>query len=324
MKAVMLVAPHQIEIVDILEPRGEYIDVEYVGICGSDIAAYLGRSSLITYPRILGHEIGGKYVGNGVLSATMVPYTSRTRCNCNACLDFSFNACKYSVTMGVQEDGGMTEKISVNQNRVRPNCITSSMLTPLQMTLIEPLSVGRRAFQQAWWVSNRVLIIGGGAVGIGAAMTASNFIKKIDVFLRDPHQGKRKVADEFFKVRTSGFHSAYELVIDASSTAKGLRYAIEMTDYHGEMVQVSYPGEVNLDTTHIPRKEMTIHGSRNANGGNFEDTIQQLRYMDKPTRDAFTSAMIEKIYPVSQVRDALEHAAAGTDKPKIIIDMKKW
>ena len=64
MRAVIIHAPHDISFQDVPPPEkktGEVmIKVHGMGICGSDIAAYRGVNPLVSYPRIIGHEIAGE------------------------------------------------------------------------------------------------------------------------------------------------------------------------------------------------------------------------------------------------------------------------
>ena len=66
MKAVMIEKPWDIKNVerDIPEIKdGEaLIKVKAVGICGSDIGAFRGSNNLVSYPRVIGHEIAGEIV----------------------------------------------------------------------------------------------------------------------------------------------------------------------------------------------------------------------------------------------------------------------
>src|SRR5205823_10116904 len=41
------------------------VRVHRVGICGTDISAYLGKMPFVTYPRILGHELGVEVIAVG-------------------------------------------------------------------------------------------------------------------------------------------------------------------------------------------------------------------------------------------------------------------
>src|ERR1051325_7802786 len=74
MQALSFLAPKRIARVEIPEPvrpgPGEaLVRVHRVGICGTDIAGYLGKMPLFSYPRIPGHELGVEVleVGLGVV-----------------------------------------------------------------------------------------------------------------------------------------------------------------------------------------------------------------------------------------------------------------
>ena len=93
MKAIQIITPENIQIVNRPAPiarKGEVLlKVNYVGFCGSDLSTFLGKNSMVEYPRVPGHEISaviesiGEEVpenfkaGQGV---TVVPYT-----NCGQC-----------------------------------------------------------------------------------------------------------------------------------------------------------------------------------------------------------------------------------------------
>ena len=64
MKALQVTGPQAVEIVDIPPPRPlaneSLLQVQMVGMCGSDLNTYLGKNPLVSYPRILGHEIAAR------------------------------------------------------------------------------------------------------------------------------------------------------------------------------------------------------------------------------------------------------------------------
>ena len=63
MKAVNLEKPWEIGVVEREKPvpgPGEaLIRVMTAGICGSDIGAFRGSNTLVSYPRTIGHELAG-------------------------------------------------------------------------------------------------------------------------------------------------------------------------------------------------------------------------------------------------------------------------
>ena len=63
MKAIKLDEPWKISCVELEKPTpkpGEaLIKVVAAGICGSDIGAFRGTNGLVSYPRVIGHELAG-------------------------------------------------------------------------------------------------------------------------------------------------------------------------------------------------------------------------------------------------------------------------
>lgn len=64
MYAIKYDGPRKVQCVEIDKPQaGEneaLIKVRSAGICGSDIGAFRGTNGLVTYPRIIGHEVAGE------------------------------------------------------------------------------------------------------------------------------------------------------------------------------------------------------------------------------------------------------------------------
>lgn len=70
-----------------LVPGHAIMRIRRVGICGTDIHAYMGTQPYFSYPRILGHELSGEIVetedGVGYRAGdpvTIIPYFNCGRC----------------------------------------------------------------------------------------------------------------------------------------------------------------------------------------------------------------------------------------------------
>ena len=63
MKGIKLEEPRNVDCVELEKPvpgPGEaLIRIVTAGICGSDIGAFRGTNTLVSYPRIIGHELAG-------------------------------------------------------------------------------------------------------------------------------------------------------------------------------------------------------------------------------------------------------------------------
>ena len=123
MKALVIQQPGRAEIASVAEPAANedtlLLKVRMVGFCGSDLNTFRGKNPMVSYPRILGHEVSATIIeGSRVdpnlvagLDVTLSPYSS---CGvCAACRRGRPNACKFNETLGVQRDGALAEYIRV-------------------------------------------------------------------------------------------------------------------------------------------------------------------------------------------------------------------
>ena len=175
-KAVLLQKPFTISTIETPMPsmadEEVLFRVEYVGLCGTDLSSYKGTMPLVSYPRIPGHEVGAVIIEKGKNvpedfsigdRVTVNPYSSCGQCP--ACLSKRYNTCQFNQTMGVQRDGAMQQVFAVHYSKL----YKSNTLSLQQLALVEPLSVGYHATERAAVsVSDTVLVIGCGVIGIGA------------------------------------------------------------------------------------------------------------------------------------------------------------
>ena len=63
MRALAIASPGMAQVVERPEPiagAGEVLlTVARVGLCGTDLSSFLGKNPLVSYPRVIGHEIAG-------------------------------------------------------------------------------------------------------------------------------------------------------------------------------------------------------------------------------------------------------------------------
>ncbi|MFM9911612.1 MAG: alcohol dehydrogenase catalytic domain-containing protein, partial [Chitinophagaceae bacterium] len=174
-KAVLLQKPFSIATIETVSPvMGDeevLLRIEFIGLCGTDMSSYKGTMSLVSYPRVPGHEVGAVIIDKGIKvpahfsigdQVTVNPYSSCGKCP--ACLLERFNTCQYNQTLGVQREGAMQQFFSLSYHKV----YQSKNLSLQQLALVEPLSVGYHASERASVTAvDTVLIIGCGVIGIG-------------------------------------------------------------------------------------------------------------------------------------------------------------
>src|SRR6266480_6493604 len=176
MKALVLQKPGQASIetvpAPVLTDGNVLLKVRMVGFCGSDLNSFRGLNPLVSFPRILGHEVCATVVEgkNGFAAGTDVALSPYTSCGqCASCRRGRPNACQLNQTLGVQRDGALTEFIVMPAEKLYP-----ARLTPKELCLVEPLTVGFHAVARGRVsAEDTVAIFGCGGVGLGAVAAAS-------------------------------------------------------------------------------------------------------------------------------------------------------
>lgn len=283
MKALMIDAPGSAAVVDRPEPSaadGEVlVRVARAGLCGTDLGTFLGKNPLVTYPRVIGHEIAGVVVSadgaSPVRAGTAVAISPYKNCGaCVACLRGRPNACRNNQTLGVQREGALAELVAVPSDRL----YTSTTLDLDQLALVEPFSIGMHAVRRGRVAANdTVLVIGCGGVGAGAVAAAAS--RGARVLAVDLDQSKLQLAKAFGAVDSCESASPRvaewladltkgegpDVVIEAVGTAATYRFAIEVVASCGRVVCLGWvKGDIAIEARHIVAKEMEILGARNA------------------------------------------------------------
>ena len=180
MKSVVIDEPGKVRLNEIAEPELKsdevLLEIQYIGLCGTDLSTYRGLSPFVTYPIIPGHEVSGIIVSMGTKvpstlkigdKVTVNPYTS---CGvCPACRLGRMNTCEFNQTLGVQRDGALRQYFAIPYNKI----LKSNKLSSQEFSLVEPLSVGYHATNRGQVTEiDTVLVIGCGMIGIGAIVAS--------------------------------------------------------------------------------------------------------------------------------------------------------
>ncbi|MBS1229522.1 MAG: yjmD 1 [Proteobacteria bacterium] len=294
MKSVCLKQPGEISLVDIPPTRrgeGEIlIKVRSAGICGSDIGAYKGVNPLVSYPRIIGHEIAGEVIEVpddevGLMPGDRVILEPYVYCgHCYPCSIGHTNCCENLTVRGVHIEGGMAEYVSHPRHLLHkvPDSIPWNLVP-----MAEPLVISMHAVKQSETrAGEHVVIFGAGQIGLLAAQYAMA-IGAIAIVV-DPVDERLALAkslgiahtinpvssdaQEAIKVITKGRMA--EVVIEASGAAPAIRNAIDYVSYAGRISLVGWPkNDIALPTALITKKELTIRGSRNS-VGQFPESLR--------------------------------------------------
>lgn len=318
MKALVLEKPGQVSIQEVPAPvvadQQILLKVRMVGFCGSDLNSFRGLNPLVSFPRILGHEVCATTVQTGSDSGLAVgtdvvvsPYTSCGQCP--SCRRGRPNACQFNQTLGVQRDGALTEFIAASREK-----LYSARLTIKELCLVEPLTVGFHAVARGRvGAGDIVAVLGCGGVGLGAiAASSSRGAATICIDLDDEKLELARAAGgvQTINTRRESLHEQLlemtegrgpDVVIEAIGAPATFRSAVEEVAFTGRVVYIGYAKEpVSYETRLFVQKELDILGSRNALPEDFQAVIRMLEARRFPVDQA-----VSAVVPLEEAGQAL-------------------
>ncbi len=154
-------------------PGDALIAIESVGICGSDMHAYLGHDERRVPPLILGHEAVGTVL-EGSASGQRVVLNPLITCGvCDDCLGGRQNLCAERDLIGMYRAGAFAEQITIPERNLIP---VPEGMPSAHAALTEPGATGLHAVALAERVlarplsEARTLVFGAGSVGLLTAL----------------------------------------------------------------------------------------------------------------------------------------------------------
>ena len=329
MKSVCLKQPGDISLVDVPAQKREkdqvLIKVRSAGICGSDIGAYKGVNPLVTYPRIIGHEIAGEVVEVGddetefkVGDRVIIePYVYCGKCY--PCSIGHTNCCENLTVRGVHIEGGMAEYIS------HPRHLLHKVPAGIPWHLVpmaEPLVISMHAIKQAETKAGQhVVVTGAGQIGLLAAQYAL-VLGAIPIIV-DPVEERLALArslgvthtinpaksDAVAEILSITQGRMAEAVIECSGAAPAIRGAVDYVSYAGHIVLVGWPkSEIPMPTGLFTKKELTIRGSRNS-VGQFPESLRLIA-----EGKVNVEALLTKTVSLEETPATVADIAANPDK----------
>jgi threonine dehydrogenase-like Zn-dependent dehydrogenase len=195
-----------------------------------------------------------------------------------------------------------------------PEKLYPAKLTPKELCLIEPLTVGFHAAARGRVTAeDTVAVIGCGGVGLGA-VAASNArgARTICIDVDDEKLELARAAGGTQTINSSSepLHDRLreitegrgpDVVIEAVGTPATFRAAAEEVSFTGRVVYIGYAKEpVSYETRLFVQKELDVLGSRNAQPPDFRAVISYLEARRFPVDQA-----VSLVVPLEEASDAL-------------------
>jgi 2-desacetyl-2-hydroxyethyl bacteriochlorophyllide A dehydrogenase len=329
MKAILIHAPKDISSKEVPGPEraaGDVlIKVRGLGICGSDIGAYKGINPLVTYPRIIGHEIAGDVLeapaGDTTLApgdrVVVEPYVNCGRCY--PCMNRKTNCCENLMVRGVHVDGGMAELCSHPRRLVHQ---VPADVSWKRLAMVEPLTISVHAVKRTRLARGEHLAVtGAGPIGLLAAQYAL-VIGAVPLVI-DPLDERLALArslgipfginplkeNAVERVREITAGRMAEAVIEASGSEAAVRSSIDYAAYSGRIALVGWPkAEVSLATAMFTKKELDVMGSRNS-ARDFPESIELVA-----SGKIDVTALVTRTVSFEEVPAAVREIAAYPEK----------
>ncbi|MGJ8603802.1 MAG: zinc-dependent alcohol dehydrogenase [Marivita sp.] len=266
---------------DIRARDGEHlVRIEAVGICGSDMHAYLGHDARRPAPLILGHEAAGVVQG-GPMDGQRVTINPLVPCGtCHACTSGRENLCPERQIISLPpREGAFAQFVSMPA----ANLVAVPDGVPLdKASLAEPLAVSwhtARLVLAALHPSmeRRALVLGGGAIGLAASL-ALKAMGVAEVTIVEPNPARRAfLTDACGEDAVADASGAFPMVIDAVGYAATRATASAHTLPGGVIGHVGLGEDMGgLDVRRMTLQEITFIGTYTYTAQDFRDTAQAI------------------------------------------------
>ena len=322
MRALVVTAPRQAAV----------LEVERVGICGTDVELYTGEMAyhdqgVTHFPLQLGHEWTGRVVAVGTpedeswLGRRVTGDTMLGCGHCDYCLSGHHHVCPDRFEVGIRDGwpGALAERVLIP---TRYAYAIPESVSLAAAALVEPGGNSLRAARAASIEpGHRVLVLGSGTIGLLAALFAR--AEGAEVHIAGVREGSLELA------RSLGVHSTlrldeigdreneYDSVIEATSVETMPSLAVRLAKPAGRVVYIGLSSTPSLvDSRHIALKDITAVGILSASPG-LAGAIQSFA-----AGAVVPDALVSEVIPLDDVPSRLEgrRGATAGPGPKVHVD----
>ncbi|MFJ5309233.1 zinc-binding dehydrogenase [Streptomyces sp. NPDC088350] len=334
MRAFVLTAPGKYAVQEVPAPvaaPGEaVVDVERVGVCGTDMEFFTGAMAYLhqghsSYPMRLGHEWCGRvvsvgdgvdpvWVGRRVMGDTMLG------CGvCRRCRRGHQHVCEKRQELGIRGErpGALAEQLAVpvSSLHVLPDSVDAVL-----GALVEPGGNALRAARAAAArPGDRALVLGPGTIGLLVAMFLRAAGTEVHLMGRADNSPAfaRELGFAHVWTEDSVPDLPFDAVVDASNAVRLPALALETVEPGGRVVYVGLAGGPSrIDTRTLALKDVTAVGILSASPG-LDDTIRA--YADGSVDPGPLVAAVVGLDEVGPVLAGERPVGAGPG-PKIHVD----
>lgn len=320
-----------------LEPKDLLLEIQYCGVCHSDIHQVRDEWGGSIFPMVPGHEIVGKLIQKGsqvsqfnvgdMVGVGCFTDSCRTCESCKAGLQQYCEVSMIPTYNGVEKDGKTPTYGGYSSNIVVDEDYALKIPTHLEMSKVAPLlCAGITTYSplRHWKVGkgHRVGVVGLGGLGHMAVKFASSFGAEVTVFSTSTSKeadAKRLGAKNFALTKNpdvfTKLENHFDFLLDSVSAPHDINQYTQTLKRDGTMIVVGVPPEsTQLSAISLIQKRRKIGGSLI---GGIPETQEMLNYCG----DKNITSDVEVI-PIQNINSAYERMMRGDVKYRFVIDMK--
>ncbi len=293
MKALVYTQAEQLRLQDVPEPELEdqevVLRIEAVGICGSDLHAWHGHDPRRKPGLVLGHEFvgvversahariprGRRYTGNPLITCG----------ECEYCVQGRNNLCSQRTMVGMTRPGAFAEYMSIPASSLieipQDMPAASAALTEPAATAWHAMALTQRALTRPLHEC-RVLVIGGGAIGMLAALllrhAGARALVVAEVHAQRREAVARHVGCDTLDPRAAAVaESSFDAVIDAVGAKATRHQAISAVKPGGVVMHVGLQDWASeIDMRRLTLSEITLLGTYTYTTADLRATVAAL------------------------------------------------
>ncbi len=293
MKALVYTQPHEVQLLEREHPvlaSGEVVlKIDAVGICGSDMHAYHGHDPRRKPGLVLGHEFCGTVVESDSSTYTLgmrVTGNPLITCGvCDFCIQGRNNLCSNRTMVGMTRPGAFAQFMSIPAKSLID---MPQDMPAVHAALTEPAATALHAINTSMKVmarplpENRTLIIGGGAIGMLAALLLRNYGCRDMVLaetnpLRRASVEKHTGASTYDPRESSPQENGFDYVIDAVGSKITRNAALQAVKPGGVVMHIGLQDWVSeIDMRKLTLAEITLMGTYTYTTADLRATVKLL------------------------------------------------
>ncbi|MEY4712831.1 MAG: L-threonine 3-dehydrogenase [Pseudomonadota bacterium] len=290
MKALVYTQPNEVRIQERPRPTlttGEVVlQIEAVGICGSDMHAYHGHDPRRKPGLVLGHEFcgtvidsdvphiqpGQRFTGNPLITCG----------HCDYCLQGRNNLCSNRTMIGMTRAGAFAQCMSIPAASLvdipQDMPAVTAALTEPAATALHAIHLSQRAMTRPL-AEQRTLVIGGGAIGMLSALLLRSqgcppvTVAEVNALRRDSvarHAGALVIDP----IQQAPDENAFDFVIDAVGSKITRQTALAAVRPGGVIVHVGLQDWASeIDMRKLTLAEITLIGTYTYSTADLRATV---------------------------------------------------